>query len=52
VKWKYNAKKDEYSPKHRLLLDMEPLENENLHFCDKCLELWKQGGFNEKETEV
>lgn len=42
VKWKYNAGEDQYS-KHHDLLDIEPSENDNLHFCDDCVKLWEQG---------
>jgi hypothetical protein len=42
VKWKYDAKKDEYSSTPELL-DLPTLEGENLHLCDDCAELWCQG---------
>jgi len=42
VKWKYDAKEDEYSSEPELL-DIEPYEHQNLHFCDACAELWKRG---------
>ena len=43
AKWEYNAKKDEYSSKPELL-DIEPFESENLHFCNECGKLWEEGG--------
>lgn len=42
VKWEYDAENDEYSQKHELL-DIEPSDDENLHLCDECMKLWKQG---------
>lgn len=43
VKWEYDAEKDEYSPKHGIPLDIEPLDGENLHLCDNCMKLWERG---------
>ena len=42
VKWRYDAEKDEYSLKHEVL-NIEPLEDENLHLCDDCVKLWERG---------
>ena len=42
VKWKYNAKEDEYSSKPELL-DVPILNGGNLHFCDDCMKLWGEG---------
>ena len=42
VKWNYDAKKDDYSAKPKVL-DIEPVESENLHLCDGCVTLWEQG---------
>lgn len=43
VKWKYDAKNDDYSSKCEVL-DIEPDINDSLHLCDNCVELWEQGG--------
>jgi len=40
VKWAYDFLKDDYST-HDELLDIEPVGDENLHLCDKCMELWE-----------
>lgn len=42
VKWKYDAKTDEYSSTPEFL-DIPTLECENLHLCDECVKLWCQG---------
>jgi hypothetical protein len=42
MRWKYDAEEDEYSSKPELL-DIEPFENENLHFCEECAKLWGRG---------
>lgn len=42
VKWKYDAKKDDYSSKCEVL-DIEPVGHDNLHLCDNCVTLWEQG---------
>lgn len=42
VKWKYDAKKDDYSSECEVL-DIEPVDDENLHYCDDCVTLWEQG---------
>jgi hypothetical protein len=44
VIWKYDAENEKYSRKHELL-DIEPSGSENLHLCDGCESLWKQGKF-------
>ena len=42
VKWKYDAKNDDYSSKCKVL-DIEPSINDNLYLCDECVTLWEQG---------
>lgn len=43
IEWKYDHQNnDEYSQKHELL-DIEPVDSENLHLCGRCEDLWKGG---------
>ncbi|MCM8785314.1 MAG: hypothetical protein NC827_04940 [Candidatus Omnitrophica bacterium] len=44
IKWRYNPTTGEYSKKHELLYDMESAQGEeNLHFCNKCFNKWRNG---------
>jgi len=43
IKWDYNPKDQAYSQNPELLLDIQgPTGNENIHFCNKCFQLWKE----------
>ena len=42
IKWEYESGNDEYSQNHELL-NIEPLDSDNLHLCNECMKLWEQG---------
>jgi len=43
VKYDYDPVKDDYSRSVNFMLDIEPIEEDNLHYCEKCLESWEVG---------
>ncbi|MFN3967147.1 MAG: hypothetical protein ACK4JE_05570 [Endomicrobiia bacterium] len=44
IKWRYNPTTGKYPEKHELLYDIESAQGEeNLHFCSKCFNKWRNG---------
>jgi len=43
IGWDYDNKSGSYSVEHELILDFGPDDDENLHLCEKCYELWRIG---------
>jgi len=44
IRWKYDFKKNKYSRKYESLFCIEePNGEDNLHVCDCCFKLWKDG---------